>query len=140
LTSATVRLDRNRRVDPRQTGTTWQSYLRDSTLEAAKSFKGLYMRLCVTLVGEADKYLVRGTICQIDPGSYHADIHLFPMARNIVHFSTPVVSVAGSASTWQGALDTAISRVVLAAGKPMQNLRVQPVPRRRSEKLYGGTK
>ena len=96
------------------------------------------MRLCVTLVGEADKYLVRGTVCAIDASSYHADIHLFPMEHDI-HFATPVISVAGSASTWQGALDTALSRIASAVGKPAQNLRVRAVPTR-SEEFYAEAK
>jgi hypothetical protein len=97
------------------------------------------MRLCVTVVGEADKYLVRGTVCEIDTSSYHADIHLFPMERDIQHFSTPVVSVSASGSTWQGALDMAISRAAFAARMPVQNLRARTAPRR-LEKLYAGAK
>ena len=87
------------------------------------------MRLLATVVGDAGKSLIRGAIWEIGASSYRVHVHLVRSATrlDISQSVTSVVSITGT--TWQGALDTAIARVMTEAGTPVQNIRVHVVPR-----------
>lgn len=85
------------------------------------------MALIVTFTGDADKYLVRGAIWDLGPGSYRAYVHAVSPGLD-PSSSTPLVgSVNGP--TLEKALDAAIALIMTAAGTPVENLRVVHAPR-----------
>jgi hypothetical protein len=87
------------------------------------------MALVVTLTGDADEYLIRGAIWDLGGSSYHAYVHLVPLAPRLDLFRSATLVVSVDGPTLQKVLDAAIGRVMTTLGKPVQNLQVHAAPR-----------
>jgi hypothetical protein len=83
------------------------------------------MGLTVTLTGDAGKYLIRGAIWDLGASSYRAYVHLVPSGPRLDLFRSAISVVSVTGPTLQKVLDTAIGRVMVAAGAPVQNLQVR---------------
>jgi hypothetical protein len=64
-------------------------------------------------------------IWDLGASSYHAHVHIVPLAPGLDLFQSAVFVVAIDGPTLQKVLDAAIARVMTTIGSPVQNVRVR---------------